>query len=105
MRSENAQLTGTARNDALPPLLLRQTRHEIIRPPDLEAEHLLQIFSLQVHLVPELRAEVRRMDERGLGEDVVHFGGEDEAEVVWVARWEDVVRSETGPWRRGRRAG
>ena len=51
-------LTGAASNNALPPLFLAQTRHKIIRSPNLKTEHLLQILAFQIYLVAEFGAEV-----------------------------------------------
>jgi len=39
-------LTGAACDDALPPLLLREAGHKIVRATDLEAEDLLQVLAL-----------------------------------------------------------
>jgi len=48
--------TSTASDDTSPALLLAQVCHEIIRPPDLKAEHLLEVLTLQPDLVAPLRA-------------------------------------------------
>lgn len=68
-----AQPTGTAGDHALPPFLRRQTRHEVVRATDLEAEYLLEVFSLQPDFVSKLCAEVRRVDQWCFLEDVIDF--------------------------------
>lgn len=45
-------LTRAACHDALPPLLIRQARHEVVRAADFEAEDLLQVLPLEPYLVP-----------------------------------------------------
>lgn len=54
--NDSRTLTGTASDDALPSLLLRQIRHEIESTAYLEAEDLLEVFSLQPYLIAEFRA-------------------------------------------------
>ena len=48
--------TSTASDDASPSLLLAQVCHEVVRPPDLEAEYLLEVFALQPDLVAQFCA-------------------------------------------------
>lgn len=75
-------LTSAAGNDALPPLLWAKRSHEVVRPPDLETEDLLQVFSLQPYLVPQFGTQIRRIHERRFFQNIVYFRGQDETEVI-----------------------
>lgn len=66
-------LTSTTGYDPFPPLILRETRHEVVCAPNLETEHLVKIFTFKIDLVAKFRAQVFGENERGLLDDVVDF--------------------------------
>jgi hypothetical protein len=82
--------------------------HLVVCPPQLEAEHWLQVFSFEQHIAFEAIAQISGVSQRCLRYDFVNFGGEDETKIlhgesekhrtilpagfyVWGAIWEKKV--------------
>ena len=78
-------LTRAARYDALPSILLRKACHEVVRATNLEAEDLLEVLALEPYLAPKPCTEAGAVHEWRLFQDLVHFGSEDELEIIWLA--------------------
>lgn len=74
--------TCGASHDALPPLLGRQMGHFVVGPSQLERKDWLQILALEQNMAFETVAEVDCMCERGLFDDIVDAGCENEAQVL-----------------------
>ena len=65
----------------------RQVRHLVVRPPQLEAEDRLLVFTLQEHPVLQALAQVFGRLQGGLHGHVVHTGGEDFFQVIGGGEW------------------
>lgn len=87
-------LTGAACDDALPTFPLGNASHKIVRAAYFEAENLLEVLALEIDVISEFCAEIRGKDEWSLLEDLVHFRGQDEAEVIWGVRGQKKVGRE-----------
>lgn len=88
-------LTGAACDDAFPTLPLGNASHKIVRAANFEAKNLLEVLALEIYVISELCAEICGMHEWSLLEDLVHFCGQDEAEIIWGVRGQKKVRRET----------
>lgn len=78
-------VAGAARDDAPPAVLCVEMGHLVVGAAQLEAEDGLQVLALEQHIALEAVAEVGRVRERRLLHDLVHLGGQDQAQVVGVA--------------------
>jgi hypothetical protein len=56
--------------------------HFVVCSAQLEAEHRLQILSLEQNIAAQPRSQVDSMGERGLGDDFVDARSEDESQVL-----------------------
>lgn len=75
-------LTGRYGNHALPPLLLTQMRHLVVRAPQLEAKDRLQVLPLEQDAAFQPCAKVLGMMQRRLLDCFVHPRREDELHVL-----------------------
>lgn len=94
MAGEGGVLTSAASDDTLPSVARGYVGHEVVGTPDLEAEDGLKVFTLEPYLISKPCAEIRGKDERGFVEDLVYLGGQDQSEVIWFSRREELLRRE-----------
>lgn len=76
------RLTRRARNDTFPPLLIAQMSHLVVGTTELEAKHRQQILPLEQNPSFQSVAHVDRMGQRGLFNDIVNPGCQDQPEIL-----------------------
>ena len=94
-------VAGRGADHAARTLLRRQVRHLVVGAAQLEAEHALHVFALEVNAVAHARRQRRGQVERGLFGDVVDAGGQDFLEIV--GSHGRIKKSGRWGWRDGRR--